>query len=96
MPDFAKRKLPSGTAEGLPLAIGIVGIAIPVSLLAVAAGAGSTIVLIFAVLAMFLVGAGALTFILLLASDTPDNGSEPGTAGAEAQAQAHGETHAMP
>lgn len=60
---------PAGAAETSPLVIGIVGISLPVSLLALAAGGGSVIVLVFAVLAMVFVGGCTLAFVLRLASD---------------------------
>ncbi len=60
---------PAGAAETSPLVIGILGISIPVSLLAVAAVGGSVIVLILAVLAMVVVGGCTLAFVLRLASD---------------------------
>jgi hypothetical protein len=60
---------PAGAAETSPLVIGIVGISLPVSLLALAAGGGSVIVLVLAVLAMVLVGGCTLAFVLRLASD---------------------------
>ncbi len=62
-------KFPAGFAETSPLLIGLVGIAIPVSLLAWAAVTKSTIVLIFAVLGMFAVGAATLTFVIMLAGE---------------------------
>ena len=73
------RKSPAGFAETSPLLIGLVGISIPVALLAWAAITKSTIVLIFAVLGMFAVGAATLTFVIMLASDgeEPDDGGEP-------------------
>ena len=64
--------LPAGAMETSPLVIGLFGISIPVSLIAVAAVTGSVVVLVLAVLAMFGVGAATLTFVLRLASDTPD------------------------
>jgi hypothetical protein len=70
------RKSPAGFAETSPLLIGIVGISIPVALLAWAAITKSTIVLIFAVLGMFAVGAATLTFVLMLASDGEEHESE--------------------
>jgi hypothetical protein len=60
---------PAGAAETSPLVIGIVGISLPVSLLALAATGGSVIVLVLAVLAMILVGGCTLAFVLRLASD---------------------------
>lgn len=67
------RKSPAGFTETSPLLVGLLGISIPVALLAWAAVTKSTIVLIFAVLGMFAVGAATLAFVILLASD----GEEP-------------------
>ncbi len=80
MPQNAgNRKSPAGFTETSPLLVGLVGISIPVALLAWAAVTKSTIVLIFAVLGMFAVGAATLTFVIMLASDgeEPDGGGEP-------------------
>lgn len=49
--------------------MGLVGIPIPVGLLALAAVGGGTIVLVLAVLAMLAVAAGTLTFIFVLTDD---------------------------
>jgi hypothetical protein len=68
-------KLPAGIAETSPLAVGIFGISIPVSLIAVACITGSVIVLVLAVIAMFGVGAATLAFVWLLASDVPEEGT---------------------
>lgn len=79
MPDTPhERNLPSGLTETLPLAGGIVAVSIPVGLLAVAAVTGSVAVLVVAVVAMFAVGGTALTFIMLLAGQEPDDGDEGG------------------
>ncbi len=67
------RRLPAGFAEVSPLLIGLVGISIPVSLLAWAAVTKSTVVLIFAVLAMFAVGAATLSFVIVLAGEGEDH-----------------------
>ncbi|MGH2904741.1 MAG: hypothetical protein ACRDK7_14335 [Solirubrobacteraceae bacterium] len=69
----------AGFAETSPLLVGVVGISIPVGLVAWAAVTKSTILLIFAVLGMFAVGAATLAFIIMLASDgdEPDNSGEP-------------------
>lgn len=76
---------PSGTIETGPLIVGILGIAVPVSLVALACVTESVVVLILAVLAMFAVGAGTLTFVMRLAA-------EPVEDGVDAQgAHAHGE-----
>lgn len=71
---------PSGTHETAPLVIGVIGIAIPVALVALAASGGSTAVLVLAVLAMLVVGGLALLFIMRLTTDTPesDNGDASG------------------
>lgn len=69
----SNRQLPAGFAEVSPLLIGLVGISIPVSLLAWAAVTKSTVVLIFAVLAMFAVGAATLTFVIVLAGQGEDH-----------------------
>lgn len=65
----SKRSVPSGAAETGPLLVGLLGISIPVSLLAVAAIGGSVVVLVLAVLAMLGVGGATLTFVMLLAGD---------------------------
>jgi len=69
----SSRQLPAGFAEVSPLLIGLVGISIPVSLLAWAAVEKSTVVLVFAVLAMFAVGAATLTFVIVLAGEGEDH-----------------------
>jgi hypothetical protein len=69
-----KRSFVAGAAETYPLLVGLVGISIPVALIALACVEESVVILVFAVLAMFGVGAATLTFILMLASDEP--GSE--------------------
>jgi hypothetical protein len=76
----SKRNLPSGTLEILPLVIGIVGISIPVTLIAVASSGKDVLVLVLALLAMLVVGAATLAFILLLTSDAeqPDGGDAHG------------------
>jgi hypothetical protein len=66
------RNFPAGSLETSPLVIGIVGISIPVSLLALAAVGGSVVVLVLAVLAMFGVGAATLAFVIHLATDPPE------------------------
>lgn len=72
-----KRSFAAGAAETSPLLVGVVGISIPVGLIALACIEESVLILVFAVLAMFGVGAAALTFILMLASDEPEGeGSE--------------------
>ena len=80
MPQNAsKRKIPAGFAETSPLLVGLVGISIPVALLVWAAVTKSTIVLVFALLGMFAVGAGTLTFVIMLAGEgeEPDGNGEP-------------------
>jgi len=72
----SNRQLPAGFAEVSPLLIGLVGISIPVALLAWAAVEKSTVVLIFAVLAMFAVGAATLTFVIVLAGEGEEHESE--------------------
>jgi predicted branched-subunit amino acid permease len=69
VPENASRQFPAGFAEVSPLLVGLVGISIPVGLLAWAAVTKSTIVLILAVLAMFAVGAATLTFVIMLAGE---------------------------
>jgi flagellar basal body-associated protein FliL len=71
-------------AETSPLAVGIVGISIPVALIATACVTKSVVVLILAVIAMFCVGAATLSFVLFLASEEPDDEGEPGDAHAPA------------
>ena len=66
-----------GALETGPLVVGIFGISIPVSLVAVACVTGSVIVLILAVLAMFVVGGAALTFMIRLTTDPVEDGSDP-------------------
>jgi len=68
-----ERSLPAGTLETTPLIVGILGIAVPVALLALAATGGSVVVLVLAVLAMFVVGACTLSFVMRLAGE----GQEP-------------------
>jgi hypothetical protein len=69
----SSRQLPAGFAEVSPLLIGLVGISIPVGLLAWAAVTKSTVVLVFAVLAMFAVGAATLSFVIVLAGEGEDH-----------------------
>jgi len=73
-------KGPAGALETYPLIVGIVGIAIPVGLAALAASTESVIALVFAVITVFLVGAATLGFVLRLASE----GDESEDAGAHA------------
>lgn len=67
-----RRSLPGGSPEVVPLLVGLVGISIPVGLLAVAAVGGSVIVLVLAVLAMVAVAAATLTFMFVLTDDGPE------------------------
>ncbi|MGP0102423.1 MAG: hypothetical protein ACLPUT_12500 [Solirubrobacteraceae bacterium] len=64
--------LPAGTLETSPLMVGIIGISLPVALLALAAVTGSVVALVFAVLSMLAVGAATLLFVTRLASDPAD------------------------
>jgi hypothetical protein len=77
-----KRSFPAGAAETSPLLVGLLGISIPVSLVAVACVTGSVVVLVLAVLAMLAVGAATLTFVMLLTGET---------VGQPDSAEAHGE-----
>jgi hypothetical protein len=70
------RNAHSGAIETGPLIVGILGISIPVSLVAVACVTGSVIVLILAVLAMFAVGAATLMFMVRLTADPVEDVSE--------------------
>jgi fumarate reductase subunit D len=63
------RSLPTESPEIVPLVVGLVGISIPVGLLALAAVGGSVIVLVLAVLAMVAVAAATLTFMFVLTDD---------------------------
>jgi hypothetical protein len=74
------RTLPSSSPEIVPLVVGLVGISIPVGLLALAAVTGSVVVLVFAVLGMLGVGGGTLAFMFVLT----DDGSEEAPASADA------------
>jgi len=78
VPDSADKSMfPAGASETSPLLVGVLGISIPVSLVAVACISESTVVLVLAVLAMFAVGAATLTFVIHLASDGgPDESGE--------------------
>ena len=66
------RNLPAGALETSPLVVGIIGISIPVSLLALAAVTGSVVVLVFAVLGMLVVSAATLAFMFRLTADPPE------------------------
>jgi hypothetical protein len=65
----SSRTLPSSSPEIVPLIVGLVGISIPVGLLALAAVEGSVVVLVFAVLAMLAVAGATLTFMFALTED---------------------------
>ena len=67
-----KRSFAAGAAETSPLLVGVVGISIPVGLIALACVEESVVILVFAVIAMFGVGAATLGFILHLATDEPE------------------------
>jgi hypothetical protein len=74
-------KLPDGAREVSPLAVMLFATAIPVSLAALAAVRNSVAVLIFAVLAMVVVGGATLGFMVRITND-PDaetHESRPGT-----------------
>lgn len=79
LPNVSDSKFPAGFAETSPLLVGLLGISIPVMLLAWAAVTKSTVVLIFAVLAMFAVGAATLAFVMLLAGQGAEHetGEDP-------------------
>ena len=62
----------SGAPEIVPLAVGLIGISIPVGLVALAASGGSVVVLVLAVLAMFAVMAATLAFMFALMDDGPE------------------------
>jgi len=66
------RSLPAGALETSPLVVEIVGISIPVSLLALAAVTESVVALVFAVLGMVVVGAATLAFMFRLTTDPPE------------------------
>jgi hypothetical protein len=66
------RSLPTSSPEIVPLLVGLVGISIPVGLLALAATGGSTIVLVLAVLMMIVVAGATLTFMFMLTDDQPE------------------------
>jgi len=67
-------KLPDGAREVSPLAIMLFATAIPVSLAALAAVRNSIAVLIFAVVAMVVVGAATLGFMIRI-TDDPEAGA---------------------
>ncbi len=65
----SNRSIPSSSPEIVPLIVGLVGISIPVGLLALAAVGGSVVVLVFAVLAMLAVAGATLLFMFALTED---------------------------
>jgi hypothetical protein len=69
-------KLPDGMREVSPLALILCATAIPVSLAALAAVSNSTVVLVFAVLAMVVVAAATLTFMVRITSDPEAEGHD--------------------
>jgi hypothetical protein len=74
-------KLPDGAREVSPLAVMLFATAIPVSLAALAAVRNSIAVLIFAVLAMVVVGGATLGFMVRITNDPDAEGHDarPGT-----------------
>jgi hypothetical protein len=66
------RNLPSSSPEIVPLLVGMVGISLPVGLIALACISGSVVVLVLAVIAMIAVGAATLTFMFVLTDDGPE------------------------
>jgi len=87
MLDKLKARYGGGSHETSPLFVGMVGISIPVILIALACVGGGTAVLVLAVIAMVLVGGATLTFVIVLATDAPESpegeeSSEHASAGA--------------
>ena len=66
------RSASAGAVEAGPLVIGVMGISIPVGLIALACVTGSVVVLVLAVLAMLSVGATVLAFMFRLTTDSPE------------------------
>jgi hypothetical protein len=62
----------AGALETGPLLIGVMGISIPVGLIALACITGSVVVLVLAVIAMFSVGGTVLAFMFRLTTDPPE------------------------
>jgi hypothetical protein len=62
----------SGALETGPLVIGVMGISIPVGLIALACVTGSVVVLVLAVIAMLSVGGTVLAFMFRLTADPPE------------------------
>ncbi len=58
-----------GALEAGPLIVGVIGISIPVALIALACTSGSVVVLVLAVLAMLCVGGTVLAFMFRLTTD---------------------------
>ncbi|HTR72045.1 MAG TPA: hypothetical protein VMG80_00480 [Solirubrobacteraceae bacterium] len=69
--------LPEGAREVSPLFLMLLGTAIPVALVAVAASGGSTVVLILALLGMVVVGFATMVFMVRITTDPehPHNAS---------------------
>jgi hypothetical protein len=67
-----KPSVPTNSPEIFVLVVGIFGISIPVGLVAMASVGGSVIVLVLAVLAMLVVAAATLTFVLVIADDSAE------------------------
>jgi hypothetical protein len=61
-----------GALETGPLVVGVIGISIPVALIALACVTGNVIVLVLAVIAMFCVGGVVLAFMFRLTDDPPE------------------------
>jgi hypothetical protein len=61
-----------GALETGPLVVGVIGISIPVALIALACITGSVVVLVLAVLAMLSVGGTVLAFMFRLTADSPE------------------------
>jgi hypothetical protein len=66
------RSTPAGALETGPLVIGVMGISIPVGLIALACVTGSVVVLVLAVIAMLGVGGTVLAFMFRLTADPPE------------------------
>jgi hypothetical protein len=66
------RSSSAGALETGPLVIGVMGISIPVGLIALACVTGSVVVLVLAVLAMLGVGGTVLAFMFRLTADPPE------------------------
>jgi hypothetical protein len=66
------RSASAGALETGPLVIGVMGISIPVGLIALACVTGSIVVLVLAVIAMLSVGGTVLAFMFRLTADPPE------------------------